>query len=83
MLPTFGVGREWLWAGREGGVPSGIGTYALASRDHVWWTEETRKELLVPETQARLLNRCGVSGRSLESDLVWVAHGVVARPRGL
>jgi hypothetical protein len=79
VLPTFGVGREWLWVGREGGVPSGIGTYALASRDQVWWTEETQKELLVPETQARLLNRCGVSGLSLKSDLVWVTHGVVVQ----
>jgi hypothetical protein len=59
VMPTFGVGNEALYNGRGGGMPTGLGTYALGEKEQVSWTEETQKDKLTATRQRRLLNQWG------------------------
>lgn len=59
VMPTFGVGQETLHNGRPGGMPTGLGSYALADEQRVHWTEDTRADKVTAEKQRRILNQWG------------------------
>lgn len=59
VMPDFGVGQEALYNGRPGGMPTGLGSYALGEQRQVHWTEETQAQKVTEQKQRRILNQWG------------------------
>jgi hypothetical protein len=59
VMPTFGVGQEALYNGRTGGMPTGLGSYAVGDEDKVHWTEKTQAHKVTEDKQRRILNQWG------------------------
>jgi hypothetical protein len=59
VMPDFGVGQEALYNGRAGGMPTGLGSYALGDEDQVHWTEKTQAHKVSEDKQRRILNQWG------------------------